>query len=329
MDVMIGHASGDERHKLRGGKAGEQNGREVYIRTWYNRPWTYVIEFKDPEMAERAAYCMERACANKHIGYNQDRRNTLLYEARKYGYDPGKVTKDVDTDCSALAALCCMYAGIPESVLYTGGNSAYTGNLRTLLKKTGKVNVYTEKKRLTSGDYNHRGDILLYEGHHVAIQLSDGPKVTARIKKEEPKVTTKPVTSTPVTTSVESIGKIISDGLNIRSDAGTENKIVGTLNKDDYVHITKEKDGWAYVNDKGWASLKYIKKYPIKNKTKATTGVVIAKLLNTRKAPVNGEVKKIIKKDEKVKISKEFTNDGEWGYDTNNKAWVSLKYIKF
>lgn len=328
MDVMIGHASGDERHKLRGGKAGEQNGREVYIRTWYNRPWTYVIEFKDPEMAERAAYCMERACANKHIGYNQDRRNTLLYEARKYGYDPGKVTKDVDTDCSALVALCCMYAGIPESALYIGGNSAYTGNLRTLLKKTGKVNVYTEKKRLTSGNYNKRGTILLYEGHHVAIQLTDGPNVAPKtVKKEETKVTTKPTTVS--TASVESIGKVTSNGLNIRSDVGAENKIVGTLNKDDYVHITKEKDGWAYVNDKGWASLKYIKKYPIKNKTKATTGIVIAKLLNTRKAPVNGEVKKIIKKDEKVKISKEFTNDGEWGYDTNNKAWVSLKYIKF
>ena len=336
MAVIIGHASGDERGKLRGGKAGEQNGREVYTRNWYNRPWTYVIEFIDPEMAEKAAYCMERACANVNIGYNQDKRNTLLVEARKYGYDPGKVTKKVDTDCSALVALCCMYAGIPEEALKSGNNSAYTGNLRTLLKKTGKVRIYTDKKRLTSGNYNHRGAILLNEGHHVAIQLTDGPNVSPRIKKEDSKketsgsiATSSPAgASTTTTVTTESIGEVTSEGLNIRSKAGTDNKVVGTLKKGDYVYITKEQDGWAYVNGEGWASLKFIKKYAIQTQ-KADSGKVIAKLLNARKAPVNGDVLKILKKGTKVKITKTFTVDGKiWGYDSVSRTWISLKYIQ-
>lgn len=326
--VRIGHASGDSRGKLRGDTAGQHGSRkEVFTRNWYSRPWNYVIEFIDPEMAERAAYAMERACANMHIGYDQNQRNTLLYEARKYGYDPGKVTKDVETDCSALVALCCMYAGIPESVLYINGNSAYTGNLRSLLAKTGKVKVYTDKKRLTSGNYNRRGTILLYEGHHVAIQLTDGPYATPyetkqkEVKKEE-------VTASATPVSTESIGEVTSEGLNIRSKAGTGNKVVGTLKKGDYVYITKEQDGWAYVNGEGWASLKYIKKYAIKAQ-KADSGKVIAKLLNARKAPVNGDVLKILKKGTKVKITKTFTVDGKiWGYDSVSKTWISLKYVQ-
>ena len=36
MSVKIGHASIDERGKARGGAAGDQTGREVYTRNWYN-----------------------------------------------------------------------------------------------------------------------------------------------------------------------------------------------------------------------------------------------------------------------------------------------------
>ena len=332
---LIGHASGDEHHRLRGGKAGEQNGREVFTRSWYNRPWNCTIEFKDPAMAEKAAVAMEHACANSHIGYDQDQRNTLLYEARKYGYDPGKVTKDVETDCSALAALCCMYAGIPESALYKGGNSAYTGNLRSLLNNTGKVIVHTDKKYLTSGDYNKRGTILLYEGHHVAIQLEDGDEIKKQKATEAKKTETKKeqTSSTPSTTantssktlSVPYMLEITAKSINVRKNAGTQYEAITVLKQGDICTVTKIKNNWGYVNNIGWISLKSEYSKPITS----FTGKVTAGLLNVReKASTDAKVLKTIKKDTIVNITK-MNNTATWGYDSKSKGWVSLKFIKY
>lgn len=168
MAVMIAHASKDERGKINGGKAGDQTGKEVCIRSWYSRPWNVVIRFMIPEMRERFAYAMERAANNPHIGYDQYQRNTALTQARKVDYDPGKISVDCETDCSALVTLCCIYAGIPERSLYKDGNSATTTTLKARLRATGTVDIYTSKKYTASPDLLIRGDILLYEGHHVA-----------------------------------------------------------------------------------------------------------------------------------------------------------------
>ena len=169
MAVMIAHASKDERGKINGGVAGDQTGKEVCIRTWYNRPWNVVIRFMVPAVREKVAYAMERAANNPHIGYDQYQRNTALTEARKAGYDPGKISVDCETDCSALVTLACIYAGVPERSLYKDGNSATTTTLRARLRATGTVDVYTAKKYTASPDLLLRGDILLYEGHHVAV----------------------------------------------------------------------------------------------------------------------------------------------------------------
>ena len=172
--TKIAHASGDERRKLRGGKAGDQTGREVCVRGWYNRPWNVVLHWKDPKKAERCATAMERAAKNDNFGYDQSQRNSALREARKHGYDPGKVDVKVETDCSALVALACMYAGIPESVLYRHGNSATTTTLRKWLAATGEFEIRTAPKYTKSPDFNSRGDIEMCEGHHVAVQIEDG-----------------------------------------------------------------------------------------------------------------------------------------------------------
>ena len=37
---------------------------------------------------------------------------TVCNEAKQYGFDVSKVTKDVETDCSALVRVCVNYAGI-------------------------------------------------------------------------------------------------------------------------------------------------------------------------------------------------------------------------
>lgn len=178
----IGHAAKDERGRYSGGRAGDQTRREVYTRSWYNRPWTHILRADSPQMRERLAAAMEAACANDRIGYDQGQRNSLLARCRTVGYDPGAVVSNCECDCSSLVAVCCMYAGIPEPVLYRDGNCATTSTLRRRLMDTGEFDLYIGKRYLEQPDYLLRGDILLYEGHHVAICLEDGQCAAAPVK---------------------------------------------------------------------------------------------------------------------------------------------------
>ena len=170
--VKIAHARIDERGKAYGGQAGDQTGKEVCITNWYSRPWNVVIRFHDPDMREKCACSMENAAKNDFIGYDQYQRNTCLTEARKYGYDVRQIKKNVETDCSAIVTLACIYAGIAEDALVKSGNSATTRNLRSRLKATGEVSIFTSKEYTADTKNLLRGDILLAEGSHVACVTS-------------------------------------------------------------------------------------------------------------------------------------------------------------
>lgn len=171
MAVKIGHASIDERGKASGGVAGDQTGREVCTREWYNKNWISVIRAKDSKIAEKIAKAMEAACANDKIGYDQSQRTTLYTEAKAKDWDISKITKACETDCSALVAVCVNAAGVAVS------KDIYTGNEESALKNTGKFEVLKESKYLTSDAYLKRGDILLSNGH-TAVALSNGSKAT-------------------------------------------------------------------------------------------------------------------------------------------------------
>ena len=171
MSVIIAHASISENGTVNG-VAGDQTKKEVCLRSWYSKPWGSVIRFMNPDMANRLADCMEMACKNDNIGYSQNTRNTLLKEARKFGYDVSKVNVPVNTDCSALVSVACMYAGIDESVLVKNGNCATTRTLQTALKSTGFVKVYTSSAYTTKCDKLKRGDILLKFGSHVVVVVN-------------------------------------------------------------------------------------------------------------------------------------------------------------
>lgn len=167
--VKIAHASINENGKISGGQAGDQTGKEVCIRSWYSKPWNVVIRFKSLDMRQKVADCMIRAANNPRVGYDQPDRNSLLRYARKVGYDPYKVTALCGTDCSAVVTVACIYAGVPESALVVNGNSATTSTLRNRLEATGKVETFTGKDYTAKTDNLLVGDILLSEGHHVAV----------------------------------------------------------------------------------------------------------------------------------------------------------------
>ena len=177
MSVLIAHASIDENNKAKGGNSGDQTGKEVCVRTWYNKPWGCVIRFRDQSMADKVADCMKRAALNNNIGYDQNQRNSLLKYARKYNYDCARVMTPCETDCSALVSVACMYAGIPESTLTLNGNCATTRTLKQILKSTGEVDIFTTPLYTSKPDKLKRGDILLKEGSHVAvvINVNDNP----------------------------------------------------------------------------------------------------------------------------------------------------------
>lgn len=179
MAVKIGHASIDERGKARGGAAGDQTGKEVCLRDWYDKNWVSVLRPKNEKEAEKMAKAMEQACANDHIGYDQSQRTTCFVEAKKVGFDLSKIKTKCETDCSALIAVCANAAGIPVS------KDIYTGNEDSALVRTKKFEKLTDKKYLTSDKYLKRGDVLRSNGH-TAIVLSDGSEVkktTAGSKK--------------------------------------------------------------------------------------------------------------------------------------------------
>ena len=171
---MIGHASRDENKQYKNGQAGDQDGLEVCKRTWYNRPWKIVLRAKDKNIREKIAYAMELACANKQIGYDQNQRNSLWNDIKTKQFNPSKTSKAVETDCSALVCVCCAYAGVPTRYLQIGNNSLTTSTLRKYLLQSGMFEELTDKEYLTSDKYLKRGDILLYEGHHTAVNLDDG-----------------------------------------------------------------------------------------------------------------------------------------------------------
>ena len=179
---MICHASVDEQNKTIGAIPGDQTGKEVVCRGWYSKPWNYVLRCTDTTMRERIAISMENAANNNNIGYSQPHRNDLLKACKQFNYNPEKATIPCDCDCSSLVTVACIYAGIPEKDLYKSNNCCTTSNIRSRLMATGKFITLTEKKYLNGDQYLYRGDILLREPGHVAVNITDGKFVAEELK---------------------------------------------------------------------------------------------------------------------------------------------------
>ena len=183
MAVKIGSARIDENGNAHDGKAGDQNGREGSTQNWYlhSKGWR-VYRAKNPAVAEKIAQCMERACKNDKIGYDQYQRNTLYKEAEPFGFDVSKVSKACETDCSALVRVCCAYAGI------TGLPSGFrTGNMPSNLAKTGAFVELTGSKYQSQSTYLGRGDILVTKTNgHTVVVLTNGSKYEGTVAQSKP-----------------------------------------------------------------------------------------------------------------------------------------------
>lgn len=179
MAVMIGSARIDENGNAHGGRAGDQNGREVSAQAWYrHRKGWRVLRCTDEAKAEKIARAMQAACDNANIGYDQYQRDTLYNAAKPLGFDPARVDTPCETDCSALVRVCCAYAGIPV-------DNFRTTNEAGVLLRSGAFTELKESRYTDQSAYLRRGDILVTrtQGHTVVV-LSNGSKAEATSAEE-------------------------------------------------------------------------------------------------------------------------------------------------
>ena len=178
MAVKIGHASISEKG-TKYGKVGDQTGREVTTRNWYDKGWDCVLRPVSPYVADASAHYVEDVCANNNVGYDQGGstttgRNSLRTRSNEVGWNAKKISEPCNCDCSSLMAAAAEAADVNIYPQYNKGNAPATSTMRAKFKATGAYKVLTDKKYTGSDKYLMRGDILLKEGSHTAMVLTNG-----------------------------------------------------------------------------------------------------------------------------------------------------------
>ena len=120
---MLVHASINEKGTTTGGKSGDQTGREICTRAYYNYPWDLVLRYPDASLAAEAADKAVAIANDPSNGYDQINRWGPNY------------------DCSSLVISVFESVGIPVRAK----GATYTGNMKAAFKKCGFVEVDTEQ----------------------------------------------------------------------------------------------------------------------------------------------------------------------------------------
>ena len=172
--VRISNSGSDEHGTYKGGKAGDQTGREWCRRDWYDRPWNCVLRHPDAAVRACIAELAAKAADNDLIGYDQYQRQTYWAELQKAGFDPGKIRTACEADCSAGVIANVRAAGyILGRKELQNISATYTGNMRSSFKKAG-FRVLTDSKYTGRDDYLLAGDVLLNDAHHTATVITNG-----------------------------------------------------------------------------------------------------------------------------------------------------------
>lgn len=277
---MISNSGHDENGRYSGGKAGDQTGKEWALINWYNRPWTCVLRHPDAKVREKLASLSEKAAKNDKIGYDQGQRGTYWTQLKAAGYDPAKITVACEADCSAGVTANVKAVGYLLGIGKLKNVSITSTHYMRKLLKTAGFEVLTESKYLTSDKYLLRGDILLNDGHHTAVNCTNGSKVSASSadgSKTEGTQASSGKASGVKVESAKSFDKGIAgtyivntdtDPLMLRSGAGASKSVIAKMPKGAkvqcygyYTAVSGVK--WYYVTyngETGFASSKYLKK---------------------------------------------------------------------
>lgn len=173
----ISNSGGDENRGTRGGQAGDQTGKEWELKGWYNRPWSVILRWPNQTVAQTIAKLSIDAALNNKIGYDQGQRNSYWNELQKVDYNPAKITTPCEEDCTAGVSANVKAAGYIHNIPALKNLPICSSrNMRQEFVKAG-FRALTESKYLTDGKYLFPGDILLYERHHGAANITLGAAV--------------------------------------------------------------------------------------------------------------------------------------------------------
>lgn len=173
----ISNSGKDEKGGISGGKAGDQTGHEWELIQWRNRPWSVVLRYPDQSVALTIAKLSIAAALNDKVGYDQSQRTTYWTQLKKAGYDPSRITTACEEDCTAGVSANVKAAGALHHIPALENLPICSSrNMRAEFTKVG-FKALTASKYLTGYDYLMPGDILLYERHHAAANVTLGAAV--------------------------------------------------------------------------------------------------------------------------------------------------------
>lgn len=115
----------------------------------------------------------------------------------------------------------------------------------------------------------------------------------------------------------------VNTALNIRSGAGIENSVVGTLSNNTLVTVFEELNGFSRIGNSKWVSSEYLSDSPSVNYTSKVMTVTPKIGLNVRTSPsINAKIVTAYPQGTRVTIY-EITN----GWARGIKGWMSSKYL--
>ncbi len=162
MGLIVGSARIDENGNLKNGKTGDQTRKEVSTQAYYThkKGW-YVLRAKSVAHANALATAMKQACDNNKIGYDQNERNGVITQLKKYG-SLDKIATATECDCSSLVRTCIIQATGKDVGNITTANEA------SVLEASG---LFEAKKSVNGEGMLYNGDILVTKtkGHTVIV----------------------------------------------------------------------------------------------------------------------------------------------------------------
>jgi len=260
----IANSGKDENGAYHGGKAGDQSGHEAELKKWYNRPWTVVLRYPNQDVALMIAELSIAMCLNNKVGYDQDQRGTYWKQLKAVGFDPSKIATACEEDCTAGVSANVKAAGALMGIKALENLPLCTSrNMKQEFTKAGFVALTASKYR-TSPDYLLPGDILLYESHHAACNITIGSKMRedwypegyATQTKPDPPVEEVPEFDLPAV-------MITGSSVFVRKGPSTDYGSLGVVHQNDRLHYfgyTYPANGWYLVEfekQTGWVSGKY------------------------------------------------------------------------
>lgn len=155
-------------------KKGDQ-GNELNIKPWYDKPWDAVLRHPSRDIALRAAVTAYKLYYSRLVGYDQSERNTLYQGLKSCGFDVDAYIDSgikAETDCSAL--VYAAYA-VHMPTIRSDGNAPVTAEMVDFYSDHG-FTVF-KSPAYTRGTENLLvGDILVKAGKHTCICVGNMPE---------------------------------------------------------------------------------------------------------------------------------------------------------